>query len=166
MTEKARTIKLAGLEFSEDPPSIPEGASRWEEQELRRHWRNAMKYLADTAVQAAELRTHVHKATDPPRANVSGGGLVYNATEATAAMIEYHAVHDGVVHRLALAAKAAAAGTAPPMVCSKCPTPVPVAYVRATLGWGHTIENPEGGVIYDHDADPMPVAAGVAEGQQ
>lgn len=106
-TNTDRTLTLHAVHTLDDePPGIPEGASGWERQELRRYWGNAMHALRDTAVLATELYERTRTLADPIRPNAEGGGLVYEATKATAAMIEYHALHDAVLHRLALQAKA------------------------------------------------------------
>lgn len=100
---KPTTITLAAVNtVDQDPPSIPEGASRWEVQELRRCWANALKALHDTARQAADMHDRYLRAADPARPHTAGGGLTYNAMQADAALVEYHAVHNAVIHRLAL----------------------------------------------------------------
>jgi len=105
---KSTTIKLAGVEFDATAPSIPAGATEWEQQELRRLWSNALSALGALAIQAGHLHATTLTDKEPPsRPHVGGGGLVYNANQAEAALVGYHQAHQGVRHRLALAERAA-----------------------------------------------------------
>jgi hypothetical protein len=102
------TIKLSKVStLDTEPPAIPDGATDWERQELRRCWSNALSALHDVTSHAARLHQRVAVATQPDHPTIGGGGLTYRAMQADAAMVEFHARYEGVVHRLALAAKAA-----------------------------------------------------------
>jgi hypothetical protein len=107
-TTKPTTIVLAAVEFDAPAPSIPEGATDWERQELQRLWSNALCTIGAVAQQAAHLHASTLTDTEPPnRPHTGGGGLVYNANQAEAALVAYHQLHQATRHRLALAEREA-----------------------------------------------------------
>lgn len=95
-----------------DPcPYVPEGATEWEAQEIRRHWRNALSSLDDVrrgvAYEGDRLWLRGRYAV-PAHAveydhRVGGGGVAYDAMQAEAAMLALARVRDGALHRMAVA---------------------------------------------------------------
>lgn len=98
-------------------PWVPEQATRWEAQEIRRHWRNALMHLENAAtlvtVEADTLWQRGRHATPDDyvpdyRHEVAGGGLAYYAMQAEAAMVAMAHVRNGALHRIVLAEQAKA----------------------------------------------------------
>lgn len=93
----------------------PVNPTDWEQDQVARHWRNALSALGDLTREADALTHRLHNAGryHTPRAHVtyehrvSGGGLAYDAMQAEAAMVQLARVIDGIIHRTCEAVLAA-----------------------------------------------------------
>ncbi len=98
-------------EWNQVCPWLPDGASEWEAQEIRRHWRNALVALeqvsdlaraeADSLLQRGRHKVPADYVPDY-RHDVSGGGLGNYAAQAEASMVAMSHVRNGCLHRLAI----------------------------------------------------------------
>jgi hypothetical protein len=82
-------------------PNIPEGVSAWEEQEINRHWRNALQALHRAGTQT--LSVYEHLLGDPELDSSHLRQTVTEVAEARVALASLAGVINGIIHRQALA---------------------------------------------------------------
>ena len=96
-------IELTTISFEDSPP-IPEGATAWETQQARLHWRNALNSYREAIERIAGAYEEL--ATDPTRADLHVyGNDAQRLHQAVAAQTAYIATIQGIEHRLAVAAR-------------------------------------------------------------
>lgn len=103
------TIEIPRPTIDDNPPGIPDGATDWEAQEIKRCWLNACNAARLLALDAAGI---VGALVDEDR-DVSGlrsGADHQRFTELAYALGEYRARLEGVWHRLAVEARRATEG--------------------------------------------------------
>jgi len=98
---KTTSIEIPVVEFGDDVPDgiVPDAATAYERQEIRRAWADAHRSLNRLAASAADLAAQL----DEPAGVHRGNGPDRQAfVEATASIAEFVARLDGVHHRIAI----------------------------------------------------------------